>query len=183
MVYTTLMKTVLEHLKGRHLDVNLHRPMIDEEERVATFYLYDLTKRIIGYHQYRPEGEKSLPNDFKKKGKYFTWRKGYMPWGVESLFLTPHVVFITEGMFDAARITQRGYSAIATLTNDPQKDFKNWLSFLGRKVVAVCDNDIAGKRLAKFGDVVVFTEDKDLGDSSDEYVMQLLKEYGNEFMG
>ena len=176
--YCQSMKTVLEHLKDRHLDVNLHRPMIDEEERVATFYLYDLVGRAVGYHQYRPEGEKKLPNDFKN-GKYFTWRKGYAPWGVESLYLTPHVVFITEGMFDAARLTERGYSALATLSNDPQSDFKNWLRFLGCRVIAVCDNDNAGRRLAKFGDVAVFTEEKDLGDSSDEYVDWLVKEYGN----
>jgi len=172
------MYTIAEHLKGRHVDLNLHRPMIDEVERVATFYLYDLTGRAVGYHQYRPEGEKKLPNDFKS-GKYFTWRKGYAPWGVESLSLTPYVVFLTEGIFDAARLTERGYSALATLSNDPQSDFKNWLRFLGRRVVAVCDNDNAGRRLAKFGDVALFTEDKDLGDSSDEYVDWLLKEYGN----
>jgi hypothetical protein len=41
----------------------------------------------------------------------------------------------------------------------------------------VCDNDVAGKRLAKFGDVAVFTEDHDLGDSSDEYVTRLLETY------
>lgn len=67
---------------------------------------------------------------------------------------------------------------MAALSNNPTKDFRNWLSFLNRKVVAVCDNDAAGKRLAKFGDVAVFTEDKDLGDADDEYVDWLLKEYG-----
>ena len=175
------MKTVLEHLKGRHLDVDLHHPMIDEDERVATFFLYDLTGRAAGYHQYRPEGEKKLPNDFKN-GKYFTFRKGYLPWGVESLSLTPHVVFLTEGIFDAARLTERGYSALAALTNDPQRDFKNWLQLLDRKVVAVCDNDAAGRRLAKFGDVAVFTEDKDLGEADDEFVTNLLKEYGSAKM-
>jgi len=171
------METVFEHLKGRHLNVDLHRPMIDEVGRVATFYLYDLTGRAVGYHQYRPEGEKKLPNDFKS-GKYFTWRKGYAPWGVESLSLTPHVVFLTEGIFDAARLTEHGYSALATLSNDPQPDFKNWLHFLGRRVIAVCDNDNAGRRLAKFGDVAVVTKDKDLGDADDSYVDWLLKEYG-----
>jgi hypothetical protein len=171
------MKTVLEHLKGRHLDVDLHHPMIDEDERVATFFLYDLAGRAAGYHQYRPEGEKKLPNDFKN-GKYFTFRKGYLPWGVESLSLTPHVVFLTEGIFDAARLTERGYSALAALTNDPQRDFKNWLNLLDRKVVAVCDNDNAGRRLAKFGDVAVFTEDKDLGEADDAFVTRLLNEHG-----
>ena len=171
------MKTVLEHLKERHLAVDLHLPIVDEDERVATFFLYDLAGRTAGYHQYRPEGEKKLPNDYKN-GKYFTWRKGYLPWGVESLSLTPHVVFLTEGIFDAARLTKRGYSALAALTNDPQRDFKNWLNLLDRKVVAVCDNDNAGRRLAKFGDVAVFAEDKDLGEADDDYVTRLLETYG-----
>lgn len=38
-------------------------------------------------------------------------------------------------------------------------------------------DDVAGRKLAKYGDIVVFTEDKDLGDSSEEYVKNLIKEY------
>jgi DNA primase len=87
-------------------------------------------------------------------------------------------MFLTEGVFDAARLTERGYSAVAVLSNNPTSDLKNWLMCLHRKVVAVCDNDTAGKRLAKFGDQCVFTTDKDLGDSSDEYVTELLETYG-----
>ncbi len=173
------MKTVLEHLKDRHVDLNLHRPWIDEVERVAVFYLYNLSGSIIGYQQYRPDADKMKENH-PKEGRYFTYRKQptLAVWGVESLHLTPHVVFLTEGVFDAARLTERGYSALAVLTDDPTKDLRNWLSMLNRKVVAVCDNDKAGRRLAKFGDVAVFTEDKDLGEATDEYVTRLLETYG-----
>ena len=170
------MQTVLEHLKSRHLDVELHRPMVDEVERVATFFLWNLSGEVVGYQQYRPEGDKK-PNNNPKLGKYFTYRQKPTlgVWGVESLHLTPHVVFLTEGLFDAARLTQRGYSALACLTNNPQKDLKNWLQLLNRKVVAVCDNDVAGRKLAKFGDTVVYCEDKDLGDSTDEFVTKVLQ--------
>jgi len=173
------MKTVLEHLKDRHVDLSLHRPVIDEAERVAVFYLYNLSGKIVGYQQYRPDADK-VKNNHPTEGRYFIYRNKETlgVWGVESLYLTPHVLFVTEGIFDAARLTQRGFSAVAALSNNPTKDFRNWLSFLNRKVVAVCDNDAAGKRLAKFGDVAVFTEDKDLGDADDEYVDWLLKEYG-----
>ena len=173
------MYTVLEHLKDRHVDLNLHRPWIDEDERVAVFYLYNLSGSIIGYQQYRPDADK-VKDNHPKEGRYFTYRKQptLAVWGVESLHLTPHVVFLTEGVFDAARLTQRGYSALAVLTDDPTKDLRNWLSMLHRKVVAVCDNDKAGRRLAKFGDVAVFTEDKDLGEATDEYVTRLLETYG-----
>ena len=173
------MKTILEHLKERHVDLELHRPMIDEVERTATFYLYNLSNQIVGYQQYRPESDKTR-NNHPKLARYFTYRKQptLAVWGLESLYLTPHIVFLTEGIFDAARLTERGYSALAALTNNPTKDLRNWLGMLNRKVVAVCDNDAAGRRLAKFGDVAVFTEDKDLGEADDEFVTRLVNEHG-----
>lgn len=172
------METLAQHLKTRHMDVDLHHPVLDDVERVATFYLWNLSGQLVGYQQYRPEGEKK-PQNNPKQGKYFTYRK--MPtlavWGVESLLLTPHVLFLTEGVFDAARLTERGVSAVAALSNNPTADFRNWLGCLNRKVVAVCDNDAAGRRLAKFGNVAVYTEEHDLGDSSDEYVTQLMERF------
>ncbi len=166
------------HLKSRHLDLVLHQPMLDEVEQVATFFLWNLSGQLVGYQQYRPSGEKK-PNNNPKLGKYFTHSK--LPtlavWGVESLHLTPNVVFLTEGVFDAARLTARGFSALAVLSNNPTPDLRNWLTCLNRRVVAVCDNDDAGRRLAKFGDVAVFTEDHDLGDSTDEFVTELVKRF------
>jgi DNA primase len=172
------MKTVTEHLKDRHLDLELHRPMVDEVERVATFLLYNLSGQVVGYQQYRPEGLKK-PNNNPKEGKYFTYSKQptLAVWGVESLYLTPGVVFVCEGVFDAARLTSKGVSALAVLSNNSGKDLSNWLGMLNRKVVAVCDNDNAGRKLAKFGDVSVFCEDHDLGDSSDEFVNNLVARF------
>jgi hypothetical protein len=154
---------------------------MDEVERVATFFLYNLSGQLVGYQQYRPEGSKK-PGNNPKLGKYFTYKK--QPtlgvWGVESLHLTPHVVFLTEGVFDAARMTERGYSALAALSNDPSRELWNWLFCLNRRVVAVCDNDKnkAGSKLAKFGTHVATTYDKDLGDSPDEVVDDLLARFG-----
>lgn len=166
------------HLKNRHLDLDLHRPSLDEENQVATFYLWNLSGQLVGYQQYRPNGEKK-PQNSPREGKYFTYSKQptLAVWGVESLHLTPDVVFLTEGVFDAARLTERGFSAVAALSNNPTADFRNWLRCLNRLVVAVCDNDKAGRSLAKFGDVAVFTEDHDLGDSTDEFVTELLRAY------
>lgn len=173
------MKTIYEHLKDRHLDLELHRPVVDEVNRVATFYLYNLSGQLVGYQQYRPEGDKK-PQNNPKEGKYFTYRKQptLAVWGVESLHLSNNVVFVTEGLFDAARLTKRGYSAIAALSNSPTSDLSNWLQCLNRKVVAVCDNDSAGRKLAKFGHVAIFTTDKDLGDSDEEFVTYLLTTFG-----
>lgn len=167
-----------QHLRSRHLDLELHQPVLDDTEGVATFYLWNLSGQLVGYQQYRPEGEKK-PQNNPKQGKYFTYRKQptLAVWGVESLHLTPDVVFLTEGVFDACRLTEKGVSALAVLSNNTGKDLSNWLSMLNRKVVAVCDNDDAGRKLAKFGDVSVFCEDHDLGDSSDDFVNSLLMRF------
>jgi hypothetical protein len=173
------METLVEHLKKRHLDLELHRPVLDLENDVATFYLWNLSGNFCGYQQYRRFGEKK-PQNNPKEGKYFTYRKQptLAVWGVESLHLSPNVVFLTEGVFDACRLTEKGYSALAVLSNNTGWDLKNFLFMLNRKVVAVCDNDDAGKRLAKFGDVSVFCEDHDLGDSTDEFVNNLVLQFG-----
>lgn len=166
-----------KHLLNRHLNLELHRPVLDEENQVATFYLWNLSGQLVGYQQYRPSGEKK-PQNSPREGKYFTFchQPTLAVWGVESLHLTPDVVFVTEGVFDAARLTERGYSAVAALSNNPL-GLRNWLTCLNRRVVAVCDNDAAGRKLAKFGDVAVFTEDHDLGDSTDEYVTWLTNQF------
>jgi len=170
--------TLTDHLRARHLDLNLHRPMIDDEEGVATFYLWNLSGQLVGYQQYRPGADKQAKNH-PKDGRYYTYRKQptVAVWGVETLYLTPRVVFVTEGIFDACRLTERGVSALAVLSNDPSADVGNFLSMLNRLVVVVADNDKAGRRLAKFGNVAVFTDEKDLGDANDEFVVNLVRRF------
>jgi len=101
-------------------------------------------------------------------------------WGMESWYLT-NVLFITEGIFDAARLTELGVSAIAMAANDLDKTTARWLSTVRRfrPVVAVCDGDKAGRRLAKQGHVsIIMPDGTDLGGASDSFVADLLKEYG-----
>lgn len=172
------MKTLLEHLKERHLDVDLHHPVLDEAERVVTFFLWNLSGQVVGYQQYRPEATKEKKNN-PKEGRYFTYnpKATIAVWGLESLHFTPRVVFVTEGIFDAARLTEKGYSAVAVLSNDPKKDVRNWLASLGRTVVAVCDDDAAGKKLAKLGDASFVLEGHDLGDATDDEVNEILSKF------
>jgi len=88
-------------------------------------------------------------------------------------------VFLTEGLFDAARLTEKGQSALACLCNNPQRDLKNWLDSLARPVVVVADNDKAGKALAKFGNFCEVCPEpgSDLSDSSENYVNWLVQKY------
>jgi hypothetical protein len=172
--------TVLENLKARHFDTRLHTAWVDEEEGVATFPLWNLSSQLVGYQQYRPSGDKKKFNH-PKEGRYFTWRKGLVVgvWGLESWSFS-QTLFVTEGVFDAVRLTTRGYSAVATLSNDVDSSLARWFWTLRkvRRVVVLCDNDSAGLKLAKVGVTFhVMQGGKDLGEASDEYVSNLLKEY------
>jgi hypothetical protein len=172
--------TVHQHLLSRHLDMSLHRVWVAEELRCATFPLYNLSGQLLGYQRYRPEASKALNND-PREGRYYTRlvRGDLGLWGLESWNLS-ETLFLTEGLFDAARLTARGYSAVAVFSNEPSRSAREWLyaACSNRRLVAVCDNDEAGRKLAKFGHVShVMTDGKDLGDASDTYVTNFLKEY------
>ena len=170
-----------QHLIDRHLNLELHRPILDEELNIATFLLYNLSGQLVGYQQYNPSGNKHIFNS-KLEGKYYTYRNKNQPtiaiWGLESYYISSGPIFLTEGIFDACRMTKVGKTAFATLTCSPPKDYRNWLMMLNRPIVVVCDNDAVGRKLAKFGNYVeVVPEGKDLGESSDDYVQYLVNKY------
>jgi hypothetical protein len=182
--------TLKAHIKSRHVDLDLHTVWIDEAERVATFPLWNLSGQLTGYQAYRPDAGKVKKND--ERGRYYTYKgeklvtkhnKTVAVWGLESWWLTP-VLFITEGIFDAARLTSRGVSAIAVLSNDPNISTLNWLLQVrtGRPTVAVCDPGKAGRKLAKTAHTahtvsVPHQPAADLGDVDEQYVTELIAEY------
>lgn len=172
--------SVLENLKSRHFDTNVHTVWVDEDEGVATYPLWNLSGQMVGFQQYRPAADKKRDNH-PRDSRYFTWRKDKVVgvWGLESWSFS-NTLFVTEGVFDAARLTFLGYSAVATLSNDVDPSLAKWLWAVRktRLVVAVCDNDAAGRKLAKCGHVAhVMEEGKDMGEASDEYVKNFLKAY------
>lgn len=171
---------VLEHVRSRYLDTSLHKVWVDEHASLATFPLWNLSGQMVGYQQYRPRANKERKND-PRDGRYFTRLKEAKVgvWGLESYYLS-NTLFITEGVFDAARISYFGYAAVATLSNDIGASTANWLITIrsSRLVVAICDNDTGGRRLAKYGSTShVVSGYKDLGDASESYVKQLIEEY------
>lgn len=175
------METVNQYLRRRHVNLNLHCPLVDEHERTATFLLYNLSGQLVGYQQHRPDVRKTPQKLGPKAARYFTYRKQptHGVFGLESLHQSDGPVFLTEGVFDACRLTSLGQSALAVCCNDPPKDFANWLLPLRRKVVVVADNDSAGRKLAKFGDCAEFCPEpsQDLGDCSQDFVTHLLHKY------
>lgn len=172
------MATVLQHLRDRHVDLNLHKPVVDEVEGVATFYLSNGNGVISGYQQYRPSAGKEKHND-PKEGRYFTYRaKDKLAlFGLESLCYKNKYVFVTEGIFDAVRLTEFGRPALAVLSNDPNSDVINFLGSLNRPVVAVADNNSAGRKLAKCADFIYTCKNTDLGDASCLEVKEIIWTY------
>lgn len=147
-----------EHLLSRFCDPDKYAVQLDEENGVATFFLYNLSGQITGYQQYRPNAPKTQSND-EAKGKYYTFvsdTKKPAMFGVDINFDKGYdFTIITEGLFDAVRFHQLGLRAVATLTNDP-KPLKNQLRLLPGMKIAVCDGGAAGAKLAKYADKAVF---------------------------
>lgn len=170
-----------KHLQARHVDFKLHRVWLDEKNHVATFPIYNLRSQLLGYQQYRPDGNKSVNNN-PRMGKYFT-RKPSNPeptyWGAESWNLS-NTLFLVEGLFDAARLTSLGYSALAVFTNNPGSNFLGFISLIQqlRPVVAVCDADAAGIKLAKYAHKhYTLTTGKDVSDAEEQEILSLVRRY------
>jgi 5S rRNA maturation endonuclease (ribonuclease M5) len=169
------------HLLSRCVNFALHRVWMDETNQIATFPLYNLAGVLLGYQQYRPYGSKSVNND-PREGKYFTRKLSASEptyWGIESWNLS-NTLFLVEGLFDAARLTSLGYSALATFTNNPGENFNGFIHLVKqiRPVVSLCDNDSAGLKLAKYGHThATLTSGKDAGEADKQELLEVLTKY------
>lgn len=163
---------------SRHIDFNIHKVWLDEENCLATFPLWNLSGQLTGYQTYNPKADKFKSNDIK--GRYYTYRnkKAVSIWGLESWNFS-NTLFVTEGIFDASRLTEWGCSAVALLSNNPNQSVKSWFSIIrqSRPVVSVSDPGDGGKYLKKLSHIDVPCENTDLGDSPDWVVDKLVKNY------
>lgn len=181
------MLTVREHLITRHCNPDLYGDslVINESERVATFLLWNLSGQLIGYQQYRPDNtEKAVKNDPDKRyylfvgeeGEYFIKSKKKLAiFGLETLKLFPTgPIILTEGIFNATRFHKSGFCALGLLSNDPKR-VRNFLGMIHRKKIAVCDGDLAGKKLAKYGDHSINLPDgSDANDLPEDKYIELI---------
>jgi hypothetical protein len=174
------MQTVLENLLSRHCDPVKYRVSYDDE--TACFLLYNFLGQIVGYQQYRYTANKEQRND-PEIGRYYTYFtkndhfKHISIWGLENLDPNQKYLFLTEGIFDAIRLQNLRLNACATLSNDPMH-LTNQLFILGQKytLVAICDNDESGQKLAKFCHHNFTTDSaKDLGDLSNDELNNFVK--------
>jgi hypothetical protein len=180
------MSFIKTHLESRHYDYNLHSTFFSEDDAEAFFLLYNLSGQIVGYQKYNPLLPKFGSND-PKLSKYYTWKTKIENktmvglWGLESWNFT-NTLFVCEGVFDAARLTSRGASAVATLSNDLSPPFKALFKLFRtmRPVVALTDSDDAGSKLAKAGHTSYSTKNsKDMGDASEDEVSYVIEKFSN----
>lgn len=164
----------LDHLILRHLNLYIQYAWVDSLGEIITFPLYDMEGALTGYQRY----------DWKetKKKKYFSHiTKGKLGvFGLDCLYQDNGLIFITEGIWDAIAIQSLGYSAIAVLANDPKhlvgllKELKGKYS---TELVAVCDGDSAGKKLAKYGDYsIILPEGEDPSSMTQYNLAEILSE-------
>lgn len=143
-----------QHLKRRHLDIELYSGLSVGHD-VVVFPMWNLSGQMVGYQQYRPDGNKKERRN-PKVGKYYTQvRKegktsATTAWGLDRLNMNRRRVYLVEGIFKACRFHNLGLNALAVISNDP-KHLKSWLTSLGYELYSVCDGDKAGIKLAKYG--------------------------------
>lgn len=161
---------MIEHLRNRGMVPELYSCGYDDE--TACFMLYDFSRRLTGFQQYRPSGDKKISN--KAKGKYWSYiTKGEVGlFGLESWHF-PGPVYLTGGMFKAATLHRLGFCALH-VSAVSYKYLKPQLRLLRRPFLAIGDNDAEGKQFsARYGG---FTSPRDLDEMTDQEVLCLLKQ-------
>lgn len=150
-----LNKSIREHLfQDRTCHWWIYNCTVSEEDRSATFYLFNTTGKIVGYQTYRPDMDKT--SGTKADNRYYTFTRAFAPWGVETLE-TGRPLAITEGVFDATPLNLLGFSTLALLTSNPPRWFKAALAVMRERhplVVQLRDSDGAAKPL-KSADTVL----------------------------
>lgn len=167
-----------DHLLSRNYDSNLYvNQVIDEENKILTVYLNNLSGQFVGFQQYRSTVlDKKTNNAFE--GRYFTHcQRGVTAvWGLETLDPNKKNLFIVEGIFKASSLHMLGFNALAVLTSNPRA-MKSWLHTLNHRLIGIGDNDEAGKGMQKIAGEG-FRSELDLDEYSQEELLALLKDKG-----
>jgi hypothetical protein len=142
--------TLYEHLKSRGLDPEDYQVILDEENFVATFLLFNLSGKVTGYQRYNPNSNDKKAND-PKLGRYYT----YVPRGVDAIFgletdTKEGPLFVVEGVFKQAAVRNAGFNCISALGSDPKR-LRPWFGIVRetRKLIGVGDNDPGGEKLVR----------------------------------
>lgn len=165
--------TFRKHLAQRGLNENI-RAWVDYENELVYFPFWTLDGKLIGNQRYSWRAGKLRSND--PWGRYITKvSKDYKQvafWGAEYFNLSPNVCFYTEGVWDAIRVINAGYTALAIFTCSPHKQLKALMRQVnqGRRQIMIGDNDEnnAGKRAMHFAPEFLLCPKADPGDMTPE---------------
>jgi len=138
------------HLRQRWFNTDRYSGVWIEPHVSVSMAMWNASGQLVGYQKYQPDAPRKHDNDVNTR--YHSWfTKGQIGvWGMESVRWDSGPLFIAEGIFDAARLHWHGLPAIAVISNDP-KHLRSWFRVLPQQLIAVCDGDSAGRRLAKYG--------------------------------
>lgn len=177
------MDKMLTHLRSRYFDPQRYSSLT-VTDKMMTVMLWNLSGQAVGFQTYSPSQPKKEVGDPKLQ-KYFSWvtkpcasKDAHLAvWGLETVRWTDKFLFLTEGVFDAARLHWHGLPAVAVMGNNP-KHLTGWLMGMPQRKVACVQGDAAGKKLAKYGAECVFLpEGKDVGDLTEEEFKELFAKW------
>lgn len=140
---------IIDELQRRH--VGKVKCYIDEVNGTATFYLHGiLSKKILGYQIYNPKSSHKKTN-INGESRYYTYQPSYKETGEYALFGLEYIegrdtLFLTEGIFEACRLINLGYDALAIIGSDLPPNVITQLYTLNDNIVWCGDNDAAGHK-------------------------------------
>lgn len=185
-----MLTSIHDHLISRQCDISRYTVDIDEENRCARFFLWNLSGQLCGYQKYQPDKDKTQNND-PIDGRYYTRPFGRQHhdnfrrdtflltvFGLETFNYRSDILFVVEGIFDACPLHNRGLPCIAVLGSTP-KQLKPWFRCISnRKLIALTDGDMAGSKLGKLCDIsIACAPGEDPNSMSKAQLDQLLKEW------
>lgn len=172
------------HLEQRGLTPTIN-VWVDWAGEVLTFPLWGWAGKLVGYQRYRWRGVKTRSNAVD--GKYFTWvsdrYKDSGIYGREYLGDYAGPVFIVEGAWNAVRVINCGYSALAMLTGTPPRSIIDHVRLIcgNRPLIAICDNDASqtGLKMGKWTDHYICSAlpYKDIGELTQEQAHHFLERF------
>lgn len=144
------METLADHLERRNFPLVFHPDtVLNHEERTVTFPLWDLSGRMTGYQQYRPDSKDKKSNN-KEHARYYThndrWKS--VMWGTNTIQWNKPFIFVQEGVFDACPFHHFNIPAVAILSYNNVEAYKA-LRSTGKKLFTIADGDKSGRKLLK----------------------------------
>lgn len=142
------------HLRCRHLIPERYRA-VWLAEGMATFGLWNLSGQLVGVQEYRPDKPKQISKHAHPSEKRYSPRippNRSAVWGLET-YVFGRELFVTEGIFTAARLHHLRLPTIAVLCANPMH-LRAWFRALGCRITTVTDGDLAGETLVSYGDFV-----------------------------